>query len=52
MISGHVLVIALQLAVIGTLLVDSAPACYISGMLWYLVHAAQQFSRMLFIQPD
>ncbi|MDH4125864.1 MAG: hypothetical protein OEW64_08005 [Gammaproteobacteria bacterium] len=28
------------------------PACYISGMLWYLVHAAQQFSGMPFIQPD
>lgn len=22
-----------------------------SGLVWYLVHAAQQFMRMLFIQP-
>ena len=49
---GHTLIIALQIIVIFSLLSGVGAACYISGMIWYLVHAAQQFSRMLFIQPD
>ena len=28
-----------------------APGVYSLGLIWYLIHAAQQFVRMLFIQP-
>ena len=30
---------------------ETASGIYVSGLLWYLVHAAVQFSRMLFVQP-
>jgi len=52
MATGHVLIIVLQLVVIAALFEDIGAAAYISGMIWYLLHAAQQFSRMLFIQAD
>jgi hypothetical protein len=29
----------------------SAAGVYVAGLLWYLFHAAVQFSRMLFVQP-
>lgn len=29
----------------------TASGIYIAGLMWFLVHAAVQFSRMLFIQP-
>ena len=29
----------------------AAPGIYVTGLLWYLFHAAMQFSRMLFVQP-
>jgi hypothetical protein len=28
-----------------------ASGIYIAGLVWFLVHAALQFSRMLFVQP-
>jgi len=52
MATGHVLIILLQLTVIFAQIDGIGAASYISGMLWYLLHAAQQFSRMLFIQPE
>ena len=30
---------------------EMASGIYVSGLLWFLVHAAVQFSRMLFVQP-
>ena len=30
---------------------ETASGIYVSGLLWFLVHAAVQFSRMLFVQP-
>lgn len=50
MILGHVLAIALQLGVVTSLIVDGAPAAYLAVLIWYLLHAAQQFTRMLFVQ--
>lgn len=29
----------------------AAPGIYVVGLLWYLLHAAMQFSRILFVQP-
>lgn len=50
MIGGHVIAFALQLGVVAGLIVDAAPATYLAGLIWYMVHAAQQFTRMLFVR--
>ncbi len=52
MATGHVLVVLLQLTVVFSLIRDIGAAAYISALIWYLLHAAQQFARMLFIQPE
>jgi len=52
MAAGHVLVVLLQLTVVFSLIRDIGAAAYISALIWYLLHAAQQFARMLFIQPE
>ena len=48
---GHTIVLLLQLAVMLGLLENRAPGVIALGLIWYLVHAAQQFVRMLFVQP-
>lgn len=48
---GHAIIIALLLAVAVSLLDAAGPGIYLAALVWYLLHAAQQFSRMLFIQP-
>ena len=52
MTAGHVLVILLQLACIAALLPDLGATAYFVALVWYLIHAAQQFARMLFVQPN
>lgn len=51
MAAGHTIVLLLQLAVMLGLLESRAPGVISLGLIWYLIHAAQQFVRMLFIQP-
>jgi len=51
MASGHVVVAALLLGVITGWIGERSAGAYTSALVWYLLHAAQQFSRMLFIQP-
>lgn len=51
MATGHTIVLLLQLAVMFGLLENRAPGVVTLGLTWYLVHAAQQFVRMLFVQP-
>ena len=51
MAAGHTIVVFLQLAVIFSLLDETSPGPYLAALIWYLVHAAQQFTRMLFVQP-
>ena len=48
---GHVINVGLQ--VMNTLRPDpvSASGIYVLGLVWYLVHAAVQFSRILLVQP-
>jgi hypothetical protein len=48
---GHVAVIALLLAVAAGYLEPYASGVFLAALAWYLLHSAQQFSRMLFIQP-
>ena len=51
MATGHTIILLLQLAVMLGLLENRAPGVITLGLIWYLIHAAQQFVRMLFIQP-
>jgi len=51
MASGHVVVAALLLGVSVGWIVERSAGAYTAALIWYLLHAAQQFSRMLFIQP-
>lgn len=49
---GHIAVIVLQLTTVLSLVVDKSETAYVIGLIWYLIHAAQQFARMLFVQPN
>jgi len=51
MSAGHVTVLLLQMAVCLSLVTDKGATIFVLGLIWYLIHAAQQFSRMLFVQP-
>ncbi len=51
MAAGHIIAVLLQLAVIFSLLDDTSPGPYLAALMWYLLHAVQQFTRMLFVQP-
>ncbi len=48
---GHGIVLVLQLGVMFGLLEARAPGLFTLGLVWYLIHAAQQFVRMLYIHP-
>ena len=48
---GHIIVLLLQLGVVTGFIEGRAPGAYTLGLIWYLIHAAQQFTRMLFILP-
>jgi len=51
MAAGHAIILLLQLAVLIGYFETSASGIVALGLTWYLIHAAQQFVRMLFIQP-
>lgn len=51
MATGHVTIVLLLLAAATGLAGRYAAAAFLAALIWYLMHAAQQFSRMLFIQP-
>ena len=51
MSAGHTVVVLLQLATMLGIIEARAPGAYAAGLIWYLVHGAQQFMRMLFILP-
>ncbi|MDH3748242.1 MAG: hypothetical protein OER97_08535 [Gammaproteobacteria bacterium] len=51
MAAGHMAIVSLQIPVICSVLVEKGAAVYMIGLIWYLMHAAQQFARMLFVQP-
>jgi hypothetical protein len=48
---GHVIVLVLQIGVVLGISETRAPGIFALGLVWYLVHAAQQFVRMLYIHP-
>ena len=49
---GHIAIILLQLSVIFSLVTDIGAAAFVIALVWYLIHSAQQFARMLFVQPN
>lgn len=49
MLAGHALIVGLQLFVLLTGRAAFVPAAFLAGLVWYLLHATQQFCRMLFI---
>lgn len=51
MAAGHIAVILLLLTTIFSVIADKGATAYVIALIWYLVHAAQQFARMLFVQP-
>ena len=51
MTAGHFAIILLLLASVAGVTGKGAMVAYQAALIWYLLHAAQQFSRMLFIQP-
>ena len=48
---GHVVNIGMQASNAVQPVAGTASGVYIVGLLWYLVHAAVQFSRILLVQP-
>lgn len=52
MLTGHIIVVVPLLLVATAVIVDAGAGVYLAALIWYLMHAAQQFSRMLFIQPS
>jgi len=48
---GHFIVLLLQLGMLLGYAEARAPGIFVLGLTWYLLHATQQFVRMLFIQP-
>ena len=48
---GHGIVALLLIGVVVSLIREKAAGVYLATLIWYLVHAAQQFARMLFIRP-
>ena len=51
MIAGHVIIVLVLLSAVLPLPGPPIVAACSLALLWYLVHAAQQFTRMLFIRP-
>ena len=49
---GHIAIILLQLTTIFSVITDKGATAYVVALIWYLIHAAQQFARMLFVQPN
>ena len=51
MSTGHFITLCLLLGATTGLLADARGSTYGLTLIWYLVHASQQFVRMLFVQP-
>jgi hypothetical protein len=52
MAAGHIVLIGLQVLILVTGASVFAPAAFLAGLIWFLLHAAQQFCRMLFVQAE
>ena len=50
-VSVHIVVILIQLAYLFSILDIGDAAAFSLALIWYLMHSAHQFVRMLFVQP-
>ena len=50
-VSVHIVVMLVQLAYILSILDIAGAAAFSLALIWYLLHSAHQFVRMLFLQP-
>jgi hypothetical protein len=48
---GHLAIMVLLCVAAAGYLEPYAPGVFLAALAWYLLHSAQQFSRMLFVQP-
>jgi hypothetical protein len=51
LVSAHIIVLFIQLAYIFSIFDIAGPAAFSLALIWYLLHSAHQFVRMLFVQP-
>ena len=49
--SAHILIVFVQFAYVFSIFDIADAAAFSLALIWYLVHSAHQFVRMLFIQP-
>jgi hypothetical protein len=49
-VTGHLAIVLLQLAFLFSVFDPTPVAAFSTGLIWYLLHAAQQFTRMLFFR--
>ena len=50
MAAGHAVVVGVQVFVLLSGRSDLVPAAFLVGLIWLLLHAAQQFCRLLFVR--
>ena len=51
MATGHSVVVLVQFAYLFSIFDIKGPAACMVGLIWYLFHSAQQFTRMLYVRP-
>ena len=51
MVAGHIAVVLVQLASLFSIFDMKGPAAFLLALIWYLLHSAQQFTRMLYVRP-
>ena len=50
MLTGHILILLLQTTYLFSIVDLEGAAVVLTGLVWYLLHSVQQFTRMLFIR--
>ena len=50
-VSVHIIIVLIQLAYIFSIIDIADAAAFSLALIWYLMHSAHQFVRMLFVQP-
>jgi hypothetical protein len=50
MVAGHAVLVGVQVFVLVSGRIDLGPAAFLVGLIWLLLHAVQQFCRILFVR--
>jgi hypothetical protein len=51
LVSAHIIVVFIQFAYVFSIFDIAGAAAFSLALMWYLLHSAHQFVRMLFVQP-